>query len=131
MKDDTIDKNSKYWASIVTMLSNQIYIETIKEILKDKEIISGDMEFESYMNNILGANDNDYIKQFAKAVYMRNYHLILENDSNDLDEDDEKFIRSGAISYLDECKDERDVDKLISNIRQSKQIHSFFKINKK
>ena len=131
MVDVNKSKSSKpsssphYWNAKVDSTFNQILIITVKEILKDKDIISGDMEFDQYLEKVLSANDNEYMTSINKYAFMRNYCEILEK-AESLSEEDEKYIREHALDYFDDMKTEEDVDNLIKQIKSRKSLYDLF-----
>jgi hypothetical protein len=114
-----------YWNSKVDSTYNQILVMTVKEILKDKDIISGDMEFDQYLEKVLAANNKEYMTLINKYAFMRNYCEILEKPES-LSEEDEKYIKEHALDYFDDMKTEEDVNNLIKELKDRKALYDLF-----
>jgi hypothetical protein len=114
-------KDSDFYKLKASDAYNQIMIETLKTILYEKDIISGNIELEEYISKVF-KNDSILLNNLNTSLFAKNLSEMLEKEDQ-LSEEDEKYLRENLMYYCDDINTEEQVEDYIKTVKEKKQLH--------
>lgn len=117
-------KDSEFYKLKASDIYNQIMIETLKTILYEKDIVSGDIELEEYISKVFKKEDK-LLHDLNTSIFCKNFSTIMEKEGQ-LSEEDEKYLRENFIQYCADINTEEEVEDYIKTIKMKKQLNASF-----
>lgn len=114
-------KDSEFYKLKASDVYNQIMIETLKTILYEKDIVSGDIELEEYISKVF-KKDSKLLNNLNTSLFLKNLSEMMEKEDQ-ITEEDEKYLRENLIQYCNDINTEKEVEDYIKTIKENKQLH--------